>query len=119
MAKDADKFLQKVQRLKGSERQLENEMKSAEQEAHALMNQTLFALMKELVKDDSLSAKIKLEKNKKRHEWVFNIVFREGDMINRPDAKEALTNVREIAKATGLESPIVNEMGLSDVKRVN
>lgn len=106
MAKDADKFKADMAKARMDERGATSKVEKKKVEGQKLVDKELLSLLRALVKDDKLSSTIGLVKNKRHKQWVFEIAFKESDMINREDTKETLADVSKIVVVADLSNPV-------------
>lgn len=101
--KKSEKFESDIKKLQSNKMQLEAEIQTKLSEAKSLMGDAIFSLLKDLVKDDALSPKVLMHRQRNSKEISFEIVFKEGLLINRQDVSDTLKDVKQIFEASKLE----------------
>lgn len=107
---DADQFENEMNTAKTADVQANAALKAKREEGRSLSRQVIFALLRTLVRDDTLTNSIRLVKKRRSRRWVFEVSFPESQLINLPEVNQALDKVRKIWGATGLnDQPPVSE----------
>lgn len=112
MSQLADNFESQVGNLRNNKTSAEDALNNRISQGPGLMQTVIFALVRGLVQDDALTPKFSLVKDRARNQWNFEITFPEGQMINRPDVQEALTDIERIHTAGGYpesENPVMEK----------